>query len=554
MTKTKPIIYSICLNNVETKQITNEVVFDWTDRYVGREIKPNYYNYFDEINGYYLDSEEFEDYALNDLVVNINPVIENGRIVRVSWYKEQYTYEGPGRPESDSIRLTARDIKAFSKVLDRCTVDYLEGAYNELLNRIRNGEVVDYRLNKITNTKVSFIDSAGELYDITYKNLKDVLCAAHKYMELFDDENYIDKFPQVFKKKHKKLYASIIKLVDPMVFPDYEAMLSNKKERELLKHIDQGNEQLLIAAETDDLELAERYKFYAKFHVQYPTGHPNRYRYPLVLAVKNNSYDMVKLLLENGAYVNAVIYEPKLQDVKSIYTPPYGEHTLPITCAIINNNVPILKLLLNYSFKPGSIAKKIDGSATGYIEQLLIYHQNFELLLAIIPYLTRFQMQEWESITLDEIRQLVEACRNSQCFVWSKKEIDLAYNNDKELFFEMFKGDVNTYPFIQAYPYVVEMLIDKNDYDTYIRYLETIRGFHCDSTFPFEVFFEKDKKWFKSFISYSHTTNPGWDLFIQRLRKYHTEKGSKKLIEAINNLEIEIDMNLFDLSDYVTKN
>lgn len=321
----------VCSENYKTKKIPTKVTFSWVDKYIGRKIIRKAYDQKFDHNGYYLENE---DYYMNDIIVNINPSIdEDEYITEILYYKIKDLTCGHGRPVTDDRSLTKTDIASLSKVLDSVTEDHVAKEYDALCMNFKPEELLPggFKFRKVIKSGISLTNRDGAIVKLTKLKILKALYISHIFIDVLYSEELIKEASNHFTEEDAPLYHAILSKVDYSNYRNREILLEEAANRNLIRMATKDYSAFLTAIKDNNITLVEKYKEFAKIVIRNIQNET-----PLMFAIRNENIDIVQLLLTNSAFST----ESYINDEKISVS--------PLLIAVQMRNYEIMKLLVSH--------------------------------------------------------------------------------------------------------------------------------------------------------------------------------------------------------------
>ena len=287
--------YSICVDNHDLTFVGN-ICVDWQtpflSLYFDREEARKKHFADNGKNWQYSDTDDSFRTTLLDVYLD-----ENDHITGLSIYKYQATSFNHGRNNSKELKATALDIKKCTAALQEVVIDPTEDELNMLLNTLTNSDFGQERQVSVRKNDIVLLDQRGQRRMIKRSTLLSALQGSRVYTEILYNDKVFELYPKAFPVDIWPVLHEILSLVDTKEYYHINDLIWQMKMRELIAGADDHYPQLRQAVINEDLEEVTRLAEYARL---VPESNPEGS--PLYHAVKQNSMEMTRILLENGAY------------------------------------------------------------------------------------------------------------------------------------------------------------------------------------------------------------------------------------------------------------
>lgn len=468
-----------CTDNQILTAIKPSIDFSLEKKYIGRKIIPEkYYELFDQ-NGYSIENEEYE---FNGITATIIPTIdENNCITEIECYKAQDFSTWHGKADSDERGFNKKDIKHFSKILDSVTVDPVEGQYEQFIRSFSKGEALPggYTVSSANTQGITLISEDGETKRLSRTKLRQALLISHKFIDVLYCVDTLKESPQYFEDADIPLYLAVFSKIDRTTYQDYQDLLKEAESRALFRDIEVGYSALINAVRDNDFSKISSQSKYAPFVVMDRDIYPDP---PLHIAVKRNDITVARLLLESGAYST----EERIDYEKHICVSP-------LLLAVEQQNYEMIKLLCDYH---GAEINQSYGYSNFLTDTYALIGEKHDMkaLKIILPFAahskhkTVFDPSVFTKLSSRDIEAL-SRIENAK-IQWPAPIIAKAYEKDKDKCIRMLHQgcDLN----------VLDLFIDTEDYDMFT--LALSNHDYVEPRPSYRKIYERGGKWYEAII------------------------------------------------------
>ena len=437
----------ICTENQNPKEIISEIVVTWDMKYIGRKIiEDRYYKLFGR-NGYYIEDEQYD---LSGITSNINPTVdEDGYITAVNGYKAKDKSYGHGRPQTDYLKFGKKDTTHFSEILDSVTVDPVEEQYELLQASFSKGEQLPggYEFLNVTAKGISLRAPSGKSVSLSKTKIIRGLMISHSFVDVLFSEETLRSAPAYFDEKDIPVYLAIFSKVDYSEYRDSATLIKAAHARALLREAKEGYVSLIEAVTSGSIEKVRKLSKLSPIVMEADSSVVP----PIIIATRNNDLSIAQVLMENGAFS------------REVYTDSENVSISPLLIAVQNRNYEMIKLICKHH---GAELDHDPGSAYNYwikgphmkfkledVFNAIGKNQDLEALKIILPFAsmgpfkTPFSPKTFSDLSVSDIAYI--ASIESAHINWSKETVQQVYNTDKALCFKMIsqgcESDVVTY-------------------------------------------------------------------------------------------------------------
>lgn len=416
----------LCTDNRKLRMINSDISISWETKYIGRKIIADEYNKLFDHNGYYYETEQ---YFMNDITANINPTIdEDGYILDIDSYKVKDNSSGHGRPRTVDREFSKRDINHFSKIMDSVTEDFALNQYEKLIASLDKDEMLPggFSIDNITPEGVFMVSLEGENKLLTKKSLLESIDISKVYIDILYDIDTMTEMPELFDENDIPFYAAVFSKLNCSSFHNCEQLKKDAKERKLLRDAEDGYQALIKAVKDENVDEIHSLIEFAPIVIGSQEGWVEP---PIIIAAKKNNSEIVKELLEGGAFSK----ERYLDEDKALVS--------PLHLAIKNKNYDLIKLLCQYGGVEEdnyfSEVYRIWGkdSWVKVVFESIGEMMDLEALKTIIPFLVKTQGQValdasvFPDLSDDDIALLMSIAEIKIC--WPVSIIEKVYKQDK---------------------------------------------------------------------------------------------------------------------------
>lgn len=407
--------YSVCVDNQNLVSV-EPISIDWKTPFLklffDKEKARNKHFAENGQNWQYSDT----DYSFKTTLLDVY-LDQNDHITDITLYKYQSTSFNHGKNSSKELKVTASDIKENLAVLQEVVSDSSEFELEKLLSDVSQSEFGKERKFKVGKTSISIIDQNGNVQTIKRNTILKAIQISHKYLEILHNDKVFICSPKDFPEEIRPVLHEILSFVNAEKYYDLDALKYKMELRELVEQAEEDYPRLRQAVIDGDLEEVVKLAAYAKLKPSPDSGESALY-----FAVKNNNYDIVKVLLENGAYVLEIYSD--------------GSH-YPLEIAYTNGNQEMVRLLIEYHGAKDKVYS--------------VFKHNVDNLLKICA-----SKSDYETLNL-----MGPDSFQNEAGIWMKPEMFPDINNDETL------QKISQYPEIRIAWKLdqIRPLYEKMDYD-----------------------------------------------------------------------------------------
>lgn len=524
----------ICSNNRILTEIVDCITISWETKFIGRRIiSEKYYELFDH-NGYYFENDQYDTYGI---IANINPTVdENGYITEINGYKVKDKSSGHGRPQTDDMDFSKRDISHFSKILDSVTHDHVTEEYEVLRKSFAKGEVLPggYIFAGTTAKGISVVTPTGSTVLMSKAKLVQAIAISHDFIDVLYDTAVLESAPEYFAHEEIPIYLSLFSKIDPRFYRNYEDLVEAAKYRALLREAEKGYHALIDAVKADDVEEA---KLWIQF-VPLVVGDPEP---PILIAARNDNLKLVQILLEAGAYSKETVVNNDKSTVS------------PLLIAIKNKNYAMVELICQYG---GAELDSYSGTEYNFwirvpqkkfsikdIFSEIGIAQDLKALKIVLPYVARSQYKM--PFNPDIFCELTDCDRDyminisGAAICWPVQIVEKVYAADREKCRRMLEQGCAIE--------VIDYLIHKQDFDLF-----AIAITHHSNIRPrqaFRLVYSRGGDWYRMLKQYS---SPDFNYMVLRqdrdkyLATLIREERFGEFKSAVKNMDIEFPIEALD--------
>ena len=461
--------YSVCLDNTDLIRI-NPIDVDWETTFLNL--------YFDRSKakeiGFADNGRHWQyndtDYSFN--TVNMNVYLDdNDHISGIDFYKYKTTSFNHGKNSSRELSVSASDRKAYLAVLQKVIVDTSEDEVDRLISAVEQSEFGKERQLQVKKNDISLLDQNGVRQTIKRKTILKAVQISHVYLEVILNDRVFNLYPKDFPPEICSVLHEILSFVDIDQYYCVDDLRYDMSIRELFETADEKYPLLRQAVIDGDIDKVRELAPYAML-----VPEDNSEGSPLIHAVMENRTDILKILLENGAYTI------EMERDGSRY---------PLEMAYKNGNRDIVRLLLAYH----GAKSKIYGAFKHNTDNLLkmcAANKDYEVLELMAPEAYTADKGTWLTPELfpdmeDETIDALSKCKGIK-MVWTLDQIKPIYEKKE---YEMCKRMLQQ----GSTKEVIDYFAAQDDCEMFEASLQCHSSIHLSRETYIHVY-EHGRKWF----------------------------------------------------------
>ena len=507
--------FFICIDNFKLEPLSYKVHFDWTDEFIGRTIKPDFYDRFDEFDEGFLHGEEL---AFKGNYFSIENKIKDNIITDIEYGKYHDHDVGHGRPITDDVKITKKELKTIREFYDSQTVESTQAQYDSLINELESDKALadGYQYVKANGKGITVKDGSGNTILVNKNIIVDSLAMSRSYIDVLFNRKIMESNPDFFNQDIINPLLAVLSRVDYSSYQNKDKLLRQASNRKASETAEDGYRKLLKCVNDDDAEKALEFASYAAItdkDVEYEET-------PLNIAVRNNNTKIVQILVDNGACL--------------LHNSTWKNRRTAIQMAIENRYYECQKILSDV------LADYNEEVAPFYVKDIYnaLYSCNdFETIKNVFPSTigkceTVMEAGKFEkAFAIDELQFFANL--KDASILWDLRSIINAYQVDKDLALKLVSQGCTED--------VVDFFIEKNEYNLFECSIKQQNNFYSTKNHEkaYSLIFNRDERWFTT--AKEHTERASFVDFWKNSLEQIYQKDRTAFYETVKKLNLSID-------------
>ena len=506
--------YYICIDNFKLEPLSYKVHFDWTDEFIGRTIKPDFYDRFDEFDETFLHGEEL---AFKGNYFNIETKIKDNIITDIEYGKYHDHGIGHGRPITDDVKITKKELKTIREFYDSQTVESTQEQYDNLINELESDKVLPggYHYVKATSKGITVNDINGNAILINKNSLTDSIAISHSYIDVLFNRKILESNPDLFDQEIIDPLLAILSRVDYSSYQKIDRLLKQANNRKAAETAEDGYKNLLKCVIDNDAEKAKEFASYAAI-TDKDTDYEDT---PLNIAVRNNNNQIVKTLVDNGACL--------------LHNSAYKNRCTAIQAAIENRYYECQKILSDV------LSNYNDEVAPFYVQDIykaLYFCNDFKTIKIVFPSTIGKCKFVMDAAKFENAFGIDELCffadLKGASILWDLRNIEKAYQENRDLALKLVSQGCSED--------VVDYFIEKDDYDLFECSIRQQNKTYSPKNHEkaYSLIFGRDERWYKTAEDYTEIIQ--FDKFLRSSLEQINQNDRATFYKTVKRLSLPI--------------